>query len=294
VRSNPEAKKAPARRNSKGSAAKAAVVVLTIGHSTRELDDFIHLLKARDVALLVDVRTISRSRHNPQFNEETLSAALRSAGIGYRRIAGLGGLRRARADSPNKAWRNASFRGFADYMQTSEFEQSLLELIGLAQKDRVALMCAEAVPWRCHRSLIADALVARGIAVEHIMSAARRDKHAITPWAMVKKRRVTYPGDSGTRVVSYSHANEVPSSQNRKGQRVMSRDFKVGDHVAWNSEAGRVRGTIKKKITSPITFKGYTVRASKEQPQYLIKSDKTEHLAVHKVSTLKKVAKRSR
>ena len=113
--------------------------------------------------------------------------------IGYCRMAGLGGLRRARANSPNKAWRNASFRGFADYMQTAEFEQSLLELIDLARSKRVALMCAEAVPWRCHRSLIADALMARGIAVEHIMTAARRDKHKLTPWAVVKRKRVSYP-----------------------------------------------------------------------------------------------------
>jgi len=183
-------------RRSTKSGAKSPAVVLTIGHSTRELADFIRILQAHEVTQLVDVRTIPRSRHNPQFNEETLPAALRSAGIAYQRMAGLGGLRHARANSPNKAWRNTSFRGFADYMQTNEFQENIRELIGLSASGRIALMCAEAVPWRCHRSLIADALVARGIAVEHIMNAARRDKHRLTPWAVVKRKRVTYPQES--------------------------------------------------------------------------------------------------
>jgi uncharacterized protein (DUF488 family) len=129
----------------------------------------------------------------PQFNEETLPGPLRAAGIGYRHMPGLGGLRHTRADSPNKAWRNASFRGFADYMQTAEFQQSLDALVDLAHSDRIAVMCAEAVPWRCHRSLIADALLVRGIPVEHIISAAPAQAHALTPWARVRGKRITYP-----------------------------------------------------------------------------------------------------
>src|SRR5262245_2861538 len=168
-------------------------VVLTIGHSTRTLPAFVKLLEVHDVECLVDVRTVPRSRHNPQYNKETLPPELRKAAIKYRHLPGLGGLRHARKDSKNMAWRNASFRGFADYMQTPEFEESLGKLIELAAKQRVAVMCAEAVPWRCHRSLIADALCARGIPVEHIMSGVRVQPHATTPWAKVRGKRVTYP-----------------------------------------------------------------------------------------------------
>jgi uncharacterized protein (DUF488 family) len=175
---------------------KPPLVVLTIGHSTRKLETFIHLLQKQDVTQLVDVRTIPRSRHNPQFNEATLPAALKSAGIDYRHMSGLGGLRHARADSPNKAWQNASFRGFADYMLTAEFEESLQELIELAHQNRIALMCAEAVPWRCHRSLIADALLMHGVKVEHIMSGIRTQTHVLIPWARVKKKHITYPGET--------------------------------------------------------------------------------------------------
>ena len=169
------------------------MLVLTIGHSTRTLEELIRLLQAHGVARLVDVRTIPRSRHNPQFNADTLPASLEKAGIRYGHLAGLGGLRHTTPASRNLGWRNASFRGFADYMQTPEFEQSLEELIRLARTERVAVMCAEAVPWRCHRSLIADALVARRIPVEHIMSLTRRQAHAITPFARVRGTQVTYP-----------------------------------------------------------------------------------------------------
>lgn len=270
---------------------KTSVVVLTLGHSTRTLAEFLHLLQAHGVTRLVDVRTIPRSRHNPQFNKDTLPAALRSAGLGYQHMAGLGGLRHARPDSPNQAWRNLSFRGFADYMQTPEFRENLQVLIDLARQERVALMCAEAVPWRCHRSLIADALVARGFEVEHIMSATHCQKHTLQPWAMVKKKRVTYPLDAGAAPPEPAKIQAKPGSQRNRGESPMKPSFKVGDHVGWNSEAGRVRGTIKKKVTSAITFKGYTVRASKEEPQYLIKSDTTDHLAMHKGSALKKISK---
>ncbi len=271
--------------------AKKPVVVLTIGHSTCELDIFLHLLQAHGVTRVVDVRTIPRSRHSPQFNKGTLPAALRSAGLSYQHLAGLGGLRHARPDSPNKAWRNLSFRGYADYMQTPEFKENLQELICLARHEGVALMCAEAVPWRCHRSLIADALVARGLEVEHIMSATRRQKHALRPWVVVNGKRITYPPEAGSEPIASVKIQAKPRPVIRKGDLPMVSTFKVGDHVSWNSEAGRVRGTIKKKITSAIKFKGYTVRASKEEPQYLIDSDKTDHLAMHKGSALRKIKK---
>ena len=170
--------------------------VLTIGHSTRKLDEFIHLLKAHQASCVGDVRTIPRSKRNPQFNRETLPNALREAGIDYIHFPGLGGLRKPRADSHNDGWRNSSFRGFADYMETPEFEESLGALVEVARSHRVALMCAEAVPWRCHRSLIADALLARGIAVADILSDRRSTPHALTPFAIVCGTRVSYPADA--------------------------------------------------------------------------------------------------
>ena len=139
--------------------------VLTVGHSTRPIEGFLELLKAHRVTQLVDVRTVPRSRHNPQFNQDELRASLKRAGIGYAHAPGLGGFRRHAPDSPNAGWRNLSFRGYADYMQTPDFDAELRNLLELARTDRVALMCAEAVPWRCHRSLIADALGAHGIGV---------------------------------------------------------------------------------------------------------------------------------
>ena len=153
------------------------------------------MLQAHDVSFLVDVRTIPRSRHNPQFNSDALADSLKQSQIGYRHMSGLGGLRRPAADSMNQGWRNASFRGFADYMQTARFTQALDALIKLAKRQRVAIMCAEAVPWRCHRSLIADALLARGIPVEHIMSLSRRQLHSLTPFAKIHDGQLTYPAD---------------------------------------------------------------------------------------------------
>jgi uncharacterized protein (DUF488 family) len=167
--------------------------ILTVGHSTHTLDDFIHLLHVHEVDEVIDVRTVPRSRHNPQFNRDTLPDGLRSSGIAYLHMPGLGGLRHPQPDSPNLGWRNSSFRGFADYMQTEEFEKQLKEVIEESKKGRVALMCAEAVPWRCHRSLIADALQARNVAVEHVLSSARRRPHRLTPFARVMGTRVIYP-----------------------------------------------------------------------------------------------------
>ncbi len=174
-------------------------VVLTIGHSTHPLAEFIELLRAHGVERLVDVRTIPRSRHNPQFNGEPLAAALRKAHIGYVHLKALGGLRYASKDSVNLGWRNASFRGFADYMQTPEFEAGLERLVELAQTKRTVILCAEAVPWRCHRSPLADALLARKIPVEHIMTKTRLDPHSRTPFACVRGKHVSYPETKETR-----------------------------------------------------------------------------------------------
>jgi uncharacterized protein (DUF488 family) len=171
--------------------------VLTIGHSTHAIDEFIAMLQAHEVRCVVDVRTIPRSRRHPQFEQNALRAALAGAGIGYAHLPGLGGLRHPRRDSPNAGWRNESFRGFADYMQTAEYEAALQQLVVLAARQRLAVMCAEALPWRCHRSLIADSLTARGIRVEHITGRTRRQLHAMTAFARVEQGRITYPGNNG-------------------------------------------------------------------------------------------------
>jgi hypothetical protein len=168
-------------------------IILTVGHSTRTSKDFVALLLAHGVDQLVDVRSIPRSRHNPQFNRDRLPRPLKKAGIRYRHMAGLGGLRHGRRDSINAGWRNASFRGFADYMQTPEFQEALDQLILLAKKRRTAIMCAEAVPWRCHRSLIGDALLVRGFRVEEIASSTRTRPHTLTPWAQVRGKQLSYP-----------------------------------------------------------------------------------------------------
>jgi uncharacterized protein (DUF488 family) len=182
-------------KKKKNAGVRHSTVVLTIGHSTRTIDEFIGLLQAHAVSRVVDVRTVPRSRHNPQFNQDSLPDSLMKAGLSYVHMPGLGGLRHARPDSINVGWRNASFRGYADYMQTPEFEQSLEELIQLAKQERIAIMCAEAVPWRCHRSLIADALLVRGIPAEDIMSPTRRQVHTLTPFAKVRGTTITYPAE---------------------------------------------------------------------------------------------------
>lgn len=167
--------------------------VLTIGHSTLPLAEFIAVLQAHGITLLADVRTVPRSRHNPQFNRDTLPVSLQSAAIGYVHLPGLGGWRQPQPDSPNQGWRSPGFRGFADYMQTPEFARHLAALIELAHKKRLALMCAETVPWRCHRSLIADALVVRGISVAHIMGRESPRPHRLNPMARVAGTKITYP-----------------------------------------------------------------------------------------------------
>jgi len=177
------------------------LAIFTIGHSTRPIDEFLRILQAHEILRLIDVRTIPRSRHNPQFSQQNLAASLRAADIDYQHIPGLGGLRRPRRDSMNTGWRNASFRGYADYMQTPEFHENLEKLIGAAADSPTAIMCAEAVPWRCHRSLIADALVARGIPVLEIMTAAKAQPHVLTAFAKMNGREVTYPsGDDNLKL----------------------------------------------------------------------------------------------
>jgi uncharacterized protein (DUF488 family) len=170
-----------------------AGTVFTVGHSTLPADQFLARLRAFGVSRLVDVRTIPRSRRNPQFESEALRDSLVSEGIEYEHLPALGGLRKPRADSPNTGWRNASFRGYADYMQTPPFERGLERLIELAREKRTAIMCAEAVPWRCHRSLVADALTVRGVPVVEILGDKSHRDHTLTPFARVQGTTITYP-----------------------------------------------------------------------------------------------------
>ncbi len=172
----------------------AALVVYTIGHSTRPLDEFVALLHAHGIRQLADVRTVPKSRRHPHFAGEALDRSLASAGIAYRHFPGLGGLRKPRRDSPNAAWRHEGFRGYADYMETPAFAEALEELIAFARAAPTAIMCAEAVWWRCHRQMIADALVARGVEVRHVTSAGAAAPHHLTRFARVEDGRVTYRG----------------------------------------------------------------------------------------------------
>ena len=171
--------------------------VLTVGHSTRTMEEFLGLLWAAGVTLLADVRRFPHSPRHPQFDEASLPERLRQEGVGYAHLPGLGGRRRPLPDSPNAGWRNTSFRDYADHMQTPEFRQDLGGLLVMCRRERVCLMCSEAVWWRCHRRMIADALVARGSAVEHILGEARRQPHELTPWAEVVDEngypRLVYP-----------------------------------------------------------------------------------------------------
>ena len=172
--------------------------IWTIGHSTRSADDFVALLHANAIAGLADVRTIPKSRRHPHFAREALDARLTQENVEYRHFAVLGGLRKPRADSPNGAWRNESFRGYADYMMTPEFNTGVDELLEFGTRRNVAVMCAEAVWWQCHRMLLADALVARGVDVQHIMStkgASVLQPHRLTPFAQIRSdSHVHYPG----------------------------------------------------------------------------------------------------
>ena len=170
------------------------MTVLTVGHSTRALEEVVALLKQNQVAELWDVRTVPGSRRVPHFSAASLAAELPRHGIAYRHVKELGGLRKPRPDSANTAWRNQAFQGYADYMQTPEFAAALEELVAAQEGRRLAVMCAEAVPWRCHRSLLADALLARGVEVLDIIDEHPAKPHRITPFAAVAEGRVTYPG----------------------------------------------------------------------------------------------------
>ena len=174
-------------------AKESELTVFTIGHSTRTIDEFIALLKTYGVTLVVDVRMVPRSRHNPQFNKETLPNTLKPYGVKYIHMPDIGGLRRPKHDSINLAWRNSTFRGYADYMQTKEFTDNLLKIIALARENRLAMMCAEALPWRCHRSLISDALLLRHVKVVHIISATSCLNHELNEMAQVEGTKITYP-----------------------------------------------------------------------------------------------------
>ncbi len=167
----------------------------TIGHSTRPIDAFIDLLMAHQIKMVVDIRSIPKSRHCPQYNQEELKRSLKKAGIGYRHLKDLGGLRHAAKDSINTGWVNASFRGFADYMQTDKFKKGLEKLQAVSLKKRCAIMCAEAVPWRCHRSLICDALTLQKWKAFHIQSKKTARRHKLTSFLKVKKGMIVYPGN---------------------------------------------------------------------------------------------------
>lgn len=169
------------------------LTVYTIGHSTRSIEEFTALLEVNQVTQLIDIRTVPKSRHNPQFMQDNLALTLPGSGISYRYMKNLGGLRPTRKDSINTAWRNTSFRGYADYMQTSEFAAGIDELLGYAQQQPTAIMCAEAVPWRCHRSMVGDALVVRGVDVLDIMSLTKNSPHTLTSFASVDGVCIYYP-----------------------------------------------------------------------------------------------------
>jgi uncharacterized protein (DUF488 family) len=193
--------------------------VFTIGHSTRPIEEFIELLRANGVLQLIDIRTIPKSRHNPQFNTDALAVALEKAGIRYLHMKALGGLRKPREDSVNLGWRNASFRGYADYMQTPEFEAALERAMELTGAAPTALMCAEAVPWRCHRSLVADALVARGVEVREIVSSAPPEQHRMTPFAHLAGTHVTYPKEGTAGQLSLVDGPRGDSEQEEMSRR---------------------------------------------------------------------------
>ena len=168
--------------------------IFTVGHSTRKAEEFAELLKEYGIEQIADIRTIPKSAYNPQFNSHFLEKSLESLGIRYAHLEKLGGLRHAGKDSENLGWKNKSFRGFADYMQTPEFEDGINELLKISKGLKTAIMCAEAVPWRCHRSLVADALLSRGIKIIHILGKGSSKEHEMTPFAKAgSKGRITYP-----------------------------------------------------------------------------------------------------
>jgi len=173
--------------------APSSITISTIGHSTRPIDEFMAILTSHGTASLADVRTIPGSRRNPQYNSRPLAETLNEAGIRYLHCPGLGGLRKPRRTSHNAGWNNAGFRGFADHMETEEFEQALDELVNTASRHPTTVMCAEALWWRCHRSLISDALLVRGIDVVHLMNQRKIEPHRLTPFAKTENGHISYP-----------------------------------------------------------------------------------------------------
>jgi uncharacterized protein (DUF488 family) len=167
--------------------------IYTIGHSTRKADVFLHLLRLNSIETLVDVRTIPRSRFNPQFSREILSLFLQENGIKYLHFPDLGGLRKPLKDSLNTGWKNSGFRGYADYMLTEKFDQAIKELMDLVSTTGLTVMCAEAVYWKCHRMLLSDALVVRDVSVIHILDEKKLEPHALTKFAKVEGTRILYP-----------------------------------------------------------------------------------------------------
>jgi uncharacterized protein (DUF488 family) len=214
-----------------------ALTIWTIGHSTRTIAEFIDLLHRHGIQILVDVRHFPGSRRLPHFNRAALPHALATAGIRYEHLIELGGRRPARPDSHNLLWRNASFRGYADYMETKPFRDGVDRLLQISRSGPTAIMCSEAVWWRCHRSMIADYLKAKGAQVLHILSPTSVQEHPYTSAARLVDGRLSY---ESAFAAAPSHLQEAQP---------MTPTFKIGDHVEWNSEAGRVRGTIKKKVS---------------------------------------------
>jgi hypothetical protein len=291
----------------------------TIGHSTRPTEELIDILHAFRVTRLVDIRSIPRSRTNPQFNVDVLPDTLLEAGITYVHLAALGGRRAAEkgvTTGANAGWELAAFRNYADYAGTAPFREGLRKLLDMASRETCAIMCAEAVWWRCHRRIVTDHVLAHGVPVVHLFTQTKGEPASLTPFAVIRTRAsVYYPAPTPTAPQPKARAEPTEAHRSRKPrgtglrteERRAGRDqgtdvappaamvhskksaFHVGDHVSWNSEAGRVRGVIKKKLTAPTRLKGYIVRASEEEPQYLIESDKTDHVAVHKGSALRKL-----
>ncbi len=212
----------------KSRASNKPLTIFTIGHSTHPIGEFIELLRMHGVRQIIDIRTIPKSRHNPQFNADALAASLRAARIRYRHLKSLGGLRHARSDSINLGWRNASFRGFADYMQTPEFQTGLEDAIELAAKTPTALMCAEAVPWRCHRSLVSDALTARGIQVLEIISRTEPKEHKLTPFARVRGTQITYPPEQASLLEALHPSNAAGPRPSRRALAASSSGMQTG------------------------------------------------------------------
>lgn len=171
-------------------------LLYTIGHSNRSIQEFLELLEAHGIKKVIDIRTIPKSRHNPQFNQPELRNSLKRGHVRYAYMKKLGGLRHAQKDSINDGWINASFRGFADYMQTDDFDAGLQRLENEARKQPITIMCAEAVPWRCHRSMIADALTVSGWNVRHIMSRKTANLHKRTSFLRVRRGKLTYPASA--------------------------------------------------------------------------------------------------